>query len=274
VKVLFPISLICLLLLASCADKTICPAFQSYFVLDEDKRNDMFSYFAEDSLPKEDEGIVSKNMFGIIEPPNYFTVANITAPKNELRARNARMSTIEMEVIYPFDEEDSLDLEGIIPDSSQASNQYQSDVNFDLPDYSNLFDSVATQQDSAQQAKPEYHYNIDQIYYMELIGDEIMEGRQARLDSIRIQQEEAAAKGPDEVQPKVKQPFFKRLFSKKKKKDQVELTDEGSESPALPAEETEEETEPAEKPKKKKGFNLFKKKKKDKQEEQTEDPGN
>ena len=261
----YPIALLTLIILfSSCADKTICPAFQSYYLLDEDKRDDMFSYFGEDSLPKQKEGIVSKNMFGIIEKPNYLTVANVSIPKNEYRARDADMQTIPMEVVYPGDEEDSLNLTGVVPDSSQATNQYESDVNFDLPDYGNLFDSAATEKDTAK-VKPDYHYNIDQLYYMEIIGDEIMEGRQAKQDSLKAQQEEMKNQNPGGAEPEVKQSFFKRLFGKKKNKGtESELTDG---PPLGEGDEADGDAEPAEEKKK-----LFGKKDKEPKEKQEKPP--
>jgi len=270
---IYPIALICLVFMVSaCADKTICPAFQSYYLLDEDKRDVMFSYFGEDSLPKQQEGIVSKNMFGIIEKPNYFTVGSVAIPKNEYKERNADMQTIRMEVIYPSDEEDSLNLSGVVPDSSQATNQYESDVNFDLPDYSDVFDTIATQKDTAK-IKPEYHYNIDQLYYMDLIGDEIMEGRQDRMDSLKSQREEQEANGSP-VEPEVKQSFFKRLFGGKKNKQSGE--DGQTDGASLSQEEfdpnqTEPETE--KKPKEKKGLKKFFGKKEKKEETEVLDPG-
>ena len=266
-KKLFPIWILCLIPLASCLDKAICPAYQSYYLLDEDKRDNMFAYFGEDSLPKQQEGIVSKNMFGIIEKPNYFTVANVTVPKNEYKARDADLQTIKMEVIYPSDEEDSLNLEGEIPES-QATNQYESELNLELPEY--ISDTVSTVKDTAK-VKPEYHYNVDQLVYMDLIGNDIMDARQERIDSLKAKSEELQDTKAKEGAgaPKKKKGFFKRIFSKKQKE---QVTDDSTEEPSLPDEDGQEPSEgkkkkakkeKSEKPKKERFWN----KKKDKENE-------
>jgi len=50
--------------LSGCKDK-ICPAFQSYYVLDDRQRELMFSPFGEDTLPKPDYE-VKKSSFGVV----------------------------------------------------------------------------------------------------------------------------------------------------------------------------------------------------------------
>lgn len=74
-------------MLFSCQRKYVCPAYQSAFVLDEDKTERFFSLFGQDSLPK-DDFFVSKNKFGIIEDVNY-------------RKRKERLKTIKMENVLP-----------------------------------------------------------------------------------------------------------------------------------------------------------------------------
>jgi hypothetical protein len=81
----------------SCSQKMICPAYQSTYILDEEKRKLLFSLFDTDSIPKHD-GYVSKNKYGLIEHKKY-------------RSRLRELNTVKMEnVLPPKQEYDSLAL--------------------------------------------------------------------------------------------------------------------------------------------------------------------
>ncbi len=76
----------CLLVLVSCTQRMICPAYQSAFMYDKDALRKRFSYFNEDSTPK--ILTVSKNKYLII-------------PEQSYRKKIRSMQTIEMKPIYP-----------------------------------------------------------------------------------------------------------------------------------------------------------------------------
>ena len=59
----------CCLALASCTQRSICPAFQSAYIHDKDALRKKFSYFLEDSTPK--ILTASKNKFLVAEPTPY-----------------------------------------------------------------------------------------------------------------------------------------------------------------------------------------------------------
>jgi len=81
----------------SCQDK-ICPAYQSYFVLDQRERDKMFSLFDTDSLPKAYDG-VNKSNYGVIDQPRLLPY---------LRKLD-ELKMVDREVIHPTPlEEDSL----------------------------------------------------------------------------------------------------------------------------------------------------------------------
>jgi hypothetical protein len=214
--------LVGLMCLSSCADKTICPAFQSYYVLDEDKKKEMFAYFGEDSIPKVQDAHVRKGHHGIIEQASYFGILPGKLPKNDYKERTARMNSLRMEVIYPSDEEDEeLDLSAELPES-QATNEYESGLNLELPEYTDLTDT--TQQEGTQSDSIRYHYNVDQMTYMKMFGDDLIMGKEALKDSIASNEKKNSKNksGGDQAAPK-KKGFFKKIFGggKKKKGDSI-----------------------------------------------------
>jgi hypothetical protein len=73
------------ILLASCTRRTVCPAYQSMFILDPDVRLHTFSLFGEDSLPKA-EVQVNKNSYLVIKP--------INKKRKEKMLHNIPMATI------------------------------------------------------------------------------------------------------------------------------------------------------------------------------------
>lgn len=119
----------------------ICPAFQSSFIYDDVKRDALFAYFGEDSLPSL-HGFTNKNKYGIIE-------------ESSKRKKRDGMRVVRMERIYP--QEDVND--SISNDSSaMALNTPQEGGVGDL--------------DSLVNAPPEkkYHYNVEQANYNRLFG--------------------------------------------------------------------------------------------------------
>ena len=113
---------------------------------------------------------------------------------------------------------------------------------------------------------------------------EEMLARQERLDSIQTARDERESTATD-VEPEVKQPFFKRIFNfKGKKKKQEELTEDDEAAGAALPPDDEGEGEPVEEKKKKekkpkekkeksgKGLKFWKKG--DEEPGSEEDPGN
>src|SRR5688572_26957513 len=57
------------LILGSCTQRMICPAYQSAFIHDKDELRKKFSYFLGDSTPK--VYTASKNKYLVAEPTSY-----------------------------------------------------------------------------------------------------------------------------------------------------------------------------------------------------------
>ena len=114
-----------LILLFSCQRKYVCPAYQSAFVLDQEKTEDFFSLFGEDSLPKSDF-FVNKNKYGIIV-------------KVKFRKKREQMKTIKMKTVYAppadsflladhnLEEMDSASIDSLFMTRSGKLNNYNRD---------------------------------------------------------------------------------------------------------------------------------------------------
>lgn len=73
------------LMLGSCTQRSICPAFQSAYIHDKDELRKKFSYFLEDSTPK--LLTASKNRYLVAEPTTY-------------RKKIRSLQTVEMKPVY------------------------------------------------------------------------------------------------------------------------------------------------------------------------------
>lgn len=82
------------LLLPSCQERMICPAYQSTYIFDEETRYQLFTRFEKDSIPKEYAG-VDKSVYGLIKPTSR-------------KKRERQMATVAMRNVMPVKKDDSL----------------------------------------------------------------------------------------------------------------------------------------------------------------------
>lgn len=212
----------------SCNDKLACPAYTSYFILDNsnadllasanrgdypdpsyllrenDIRDKYFSYIGEDSMPRTDMRVPRKDQFGIIQKPGFLT-------------KRSGLNMIPMEVVIP-EASDSIKFGGDIELLAELEN----------------IDSAAI--DSASLQGRTYKYNLDQKYYLwylknKLVWKDGYDGEEEDLtDAIDVEGVEVTDDAP-------KEGFFKRIFGNLfKKKDKS--ADPATETPV---DETEEE---------------------------------
>ena len=189
----FLIGIFLSIVVISCAERAICPAYQSAFIHDKATLDRHFSYFGEDTLPK-NQLIASKNKFLIIERVPY---------KKKVRSLN----TVAMKTIYP-----------VLDDSTALTGDVQMLTEMDV------VDSLAL--DSAVQNELPWKekFNVEQEFYFHYFNDILVypeERAQAEMDK----KEKGGTKG-------AKQGFFNRIFGgifKKGKKNTSELT-EGEET--------------------------------------------
>lgn len=182
------IALLWLLHLSSCVPNKTCPAFQSYFILDEKAREDQFSKFDSDSIPKYDYA-VKKSKYGVVKKISY-------------RKKQDDWNSVQMDIIMPTleDEFDSVLI---------AQEIY--DVNDSL-----FSDSKQTPQSVRRRDR----YNEDQLQYMRLFGKYLRKPvKSQELDVSKALDKPAGEESLGE--PKKKKGLF-GFLKKKSKKDKPE----------------------------------------------------
>jgi len=263
------------LLASACTQRTICPAFQSAYIYDQEALRKKFSYFEEDSTPK--ILTASKNKYLVADDMSY-------------RRRLTRLATVEMKDVQPV-VPDSLLMEDYVSkedlDSAARSiidSTYIVDTEpqEDSVDANDPGEYVITKdkevrvlrynKDSTSYKVDEVRYNNDQDTYMWYLRD-VLVLPDIRLLQLKSQEEAAAEKKAR------KGGFFRNLFKKKKKKEEVPVDTTKMESPVERSEYDldyveDEETKPQvqEVEEEKKG--LFGRKKKKKKDEGKVSTGN
>jgi hypothetical protein len=283
------------IILSSCTQKLVCPAFQSAYIYDKDELRKKFSYFNEDSTPK--LASVSKTKYLIAEPVTY---------KQKVRS----LKTVEAKPIKPI-VPDSLvlgdsaaitaELDAAarsVIDSTYIVDVPQSEQATEVPDQDyiisvdrevrvlkyNTPDTVQYDELTGRYlpSKPTYYikdvgFNVEQDSYLWYLRDVLI------LPDVRLAKKQSEMK---EAEPKKEKKglkgFFSGLFKKKKKQEEIEEESGQQVSQDMddynfdefddtrPA----EQQEPVVQPEKKKGLKgLFKKKSKtDKKNKKTEEP--
>ena len=222
------ILILVLLGLNSCSDK-ICPAFQSYYVLDHNKREEIFALVSTDSLPQEFKNYmpetydVKKTRYGLVKQ----------APVLAYIMKENEMMTIEMKKIMPT----SADLDTL----GSADQQFGEG---EIPTDSTEMEIQKLGPGQVGLQNKDAAYNEDQAAYEELYGDQLeavtkaKEDAIARAEAAQLAAQEAALAeelSEEEEGEEKKKGFFKGLMKKKKKKKKE-------------AEEPEEDVEPEEIP--------------------------
>ncbi|MEX2234948.1 MAG: hypothetical protein WD824_22490 [Cyclobacteriaceae bacterium] len=281
----------CCLILGSCTQRSICPAFQSAYIHDKDALRKKFSYFLEDSTPK--MLTASKNKYLIAEPTSYRkkvrslqTVAMkpvpVHVPDSILYGDSVSMEELDRAARSVID---STYIEDVpaqqLPPVEDSVYVISKDRELRLLKY-NGADSLVYDPVSEKYVaqKPEYYVkdvglNIEQDNYMWYLRDHLV------LPDVRlakIQQGNAKEKSAKEQRAKKKKEkkglkgFFKNLFKKKPK------ASDSTDVPAPPKEEFDfidadtltQTPPPTTDPEEKKGF--FSPRKKKSKEKDTADP--
>ncbi len=223
------LAVVLLVLGQACTERMICPAYQSAFIHDKDALKRQFSYFNEDSTPKVFEA--SKDRFLIIEPVSYH---------RKLRS----LQTIAMTDIYPEVEEDSLEM-----DQDEFFLAEREDIDSTLLDTDSIY-MISLKKET---------FNVEQELYLWYLKDYLV------YPDVRLMQEQEALAAVEPEEEKVG--FFKRLFGKKKKKEETDFEVETN------ATDIDDNIEGEEPPKEKKGLFGRKKKKNEEEGSELEDPG-
>lgn len=184
---LFCIGLI--MLLGSCTQRLICPAYQSAFIYDKDALKKKFSYLSEDSTPRRilTASTSKSNRYLVAVPESY-------------RKKFRKMQTVEMTPVYP-----------VIPDSLKQ----EKGAEFELAE-SDASDSTSMTMEPVDSVyaitRTKEKYNLDQDIYMWYFRDMLV------LPDVRaaMEKKEKAPLDAKGSTKKAKGGFFSNLFKKKK----------------------------------------------------------
>lgn len=251
-----------LLVMGSCTQRLICPAYQSSFIYDKPTAKEKFVYY-NDNTTQPREVLASANSKTITLPPRDSTWKKsdglpgpalphvrrvkkdryLLLPEKTYKKALKSLRTVEMKPVYPKKETDSLDIAAELDSAARSI----SDTLTGEPG------KPKVAEDSAYAiTKTKEKYNLDQDAYLWYFRDVLVlpDVRAAMMEEGVVQ---AAKKKSDK---KAKGGFFKNLFKKKdkKKKQPADSLTVTSVQPTLDS----TQTEP--KPKKKLLGGLFKKK--------------
>ncbi len=210
----FIVIVVLIVLLASCTQRTICPAYQSAYIYDKEELRKKFSYFNEDATPK--VYTASKTKYLIAEPTSY-------------RKKVRGLNTVAMKPVNP-----------IVPDSLKAGGDKVKDefsnaernVN-DSTAVINIDTLSSTAEDSVYVISKERevlvlkYKPLERKYYVDTIGfnseqdnymwylRDVLVLPDARL--AQLQEGEKGGGKSTGVKKKKGKGFFKNLFKKKDK---------------------------------------------------------
>ncbi|MEO5600296.1 MAG: hypothetical protein ABIR06_05150 [Cyclobacteriaceae bacterium] len=218
--------------LASCTQRSICPAYQSAYIYDKDALRKKFSYFLEDSTPK--LFAASKNKFLVAEPTTYrkklrsmqsveMKPVPVLVPDSLLNADSVSLADLDRAARSVIDSTFIEEVPGtepaIVEDSVYVISK---DKELRLLKYNGadslVFDPAVGKYVSQ---KPEYYVkdvrlNIEQDNYMWYLRDNLV------LPDVRLARNAQAAGKENKIKQKSAKKkkgkgFFKNLFKKKKK---------------------------------------------------------
>ncbi len=251
-------SVILIVVLSSCTQRLICPAYQSAFIYDKPTQKEKFVYYNE-STTQPREVLASADSKVITLPPRDSTWINsvvmpgpslphvrrvkkdryLLLPEKTYKKALKSLRTVQMKPVYPKKATDSLDIAAALDSAARSISDTLTVSGSSKP---------AVEEDSVYAiTKTKEKYNVDQDNYMWYFRDLLV------LPDVRaaMQEEGEVRASQKKTEKKTKGGFFKNLFKKKNKNDStaVSLDDETLTSDSTAA-----------KPKKKLFGNLFKKK--------------
>ncbi|PTB91975.1 hypothetical protein C9994_14680 [Marivirga lumbricoides] len=181
------------LLLASCKDKMVCAAFQSSYILDPQKQKERFSYFKNDSL--------------ILE-------ASVTTHKTDIYGlKEKEYGFWKQQKLLQIEQKDVLSDE---MDSLLANRGKEPVVDFDSLEIAMDTLQLTDEDSDAWDNTKRFHYNVDFVKYMLLVGNDVLLAQAAARDSAQAKQNREQSAANDST--KSGGGFMKGLFGGKKDK--------------------------------------------------------
>lgn len=203
-----------LILFVSCKDKMVCAAYQSTYLLDDKRQADKFSFFNGDSLILEASNTgLKKNIYGIRERDYGFW-------------QRQRLLVVDQKDVYSEEVDSLLNSKNIVPEEMAESG---------VDSVISLTDTVALDvQEDAWANTKRFHYNVDFVNYMLLVGNDVLKGQSAARDSAAANEGKESSQVSDSTTNESKG-FLKKIFkggkSSKKKKEQIPEKDKNLQKP-------------------------------------------
>jgi len=217
------LSVILVVVLGSCTQRLVCPAYQSSFIFDKPTQKEKFVYYNESTTQPRD--VLASNSRTITLPPRDSSWMKSDAlqgpalphvrrvkkdrylllPEKTYKQALKALRTVEMKPVYPK-KTDSLDIQSELDSAARS-----------------LTDTLTAQSSKTTTAedsvyvitKTKEKYNMDQDIYMWYFRDVLV------LPDVRaaMMEEGEARTATKKASKKAKGGFFKNLFKKKDKKD-------------------------------------------------------
>ncbi|WNB17258.1 hypothetical protein [Marivirga arenosa] len=209
-KKYIPIFFILVFVFTACKDKMVCAAFQSSYILDEEEQRKRFSLFQGDSLvltASTSTGHYKTNIYGISEKKYGYW-------------KEQGLLQVDQKNVYSEEVDSLLNVsENGLPEIAEGG---------DAPEKTPFTPELDSAQ-LAQGADPwdntkRFHYNVDFVNYMLLVGNDILIQQSAERDSAQAKQEKRleGGKGNQQASDSTsndKKKIFGNLFNKKDKKE-------------------------------------------------------
>jgi len=197
---------ILLLVLTGCKDKMVCAAFQSSYILDEEEQKKRFSLFQGDSLVLTASAATSNyktNIYGISEKKYGYW-------------KEQALLKIKQKEIYSEEVDSLLDVQkNGVPEMAEGGEVKEKD-----PFTPQLDSAQLAQGEDAWDNTERFHYNVDFVNYMLLVGNDVLKQQAAERDSALAKEKKAGVQQESDSTANEKKGFMKRLFSGKDKTEE------------------------------------------------------
>jgi|AntRauTorckE6833_2_1112554.scaffolds.fasta_scaffold73355_1 hypothetical protein len=206
------------LVFTACKDKMVCAAFQSSYILDEAEQRKRFSLFEGDSLVLTASTSTSHyktNIYGISEKKYGYW-------------KEQGLLKIKQKDVYSEEADSLLEVrQNGVPEMAEGG-----EVN-EKPSFTPELDSAQVAQgNDAWDNTKRFHYNVDFVNYMLLVGNDVLKQQAIARDSAQAKNERQSGQQVNDSTSNEKKGFLKNIFSGKDKSagdDNADLKDENPE---------------------------------------------
>lgn len=199
-----------MLVFTACKDKMVCAAFQSSYILDEEKQKKRFSLFEGDSLVLTASASTSNyktNIYGISEKKYGYW-------------KEQSLLKVKQKEVYSEEVDSLLDVQknGILEMAEGGEVQEKS------PFTPELDSAQLAQGEDAWDNTKRFNYNVDFVNYMLLVGNDVLKQQAANRDSAEARAERNEINQVSDSTANEKKGFMKKIFGGKDKSNEAEAT--------------------------------------------------